>query len=242
MKANLWLFLILISQKLLFAQHVIEIQKEDLSKPFETPDKNAKAEYYVNLPDNYNPEIEYPLIIVLHGGVGNSHSTFTNWNSKIIKKDCISVFPQGRIIKDSYRRRYGSKGIEDITEIYKQVIDKYPVDTSKVILAGQSLGGFLSLQLAYEHIHTCGLFLAFTVRPKDFDFEKAISFKNRHIKIYMICGEKDRMFFPGQKKIAEILSAANVEHTNITYPELGHGFPDDFPEQLDKGIIYLTNE
>ncbi|UCH15406.1 MAG: dienelactone hydrolase family protein, partial [Bacteroidales bacterium] len=204
--------------------------------------ENTKAEYFVNLPVNFNPDNKYPLIIVLHGGIGNNNTTYINWDSKKIKSDFISVYPHGRIVRGSYARSYGESGLEDIKEIYKQVASNYPVDTSVVILAGQSAGGDLSLRLAYDDIPAQGLLLAFPVKPKDLDYKKASEFKNKNIRIVMICGEKDQRFFPGQQEMSVILDSAGVENRFIKYPELGHGFPDDFPEQLDKGILYITNE
>ena len=47
--------------------------------------KNSKAEYFVNLPVNFNPDNKYPLIIILHGGIGNNYATYINWDSKKIK-------------------------------------------------------------------------------------------------------------------------------------------------------------
>lgn len=204
--------------------------------------KNPKAEYFVDLPVNFNPDNKYPLIIILHGGIGNNNATYINWHSKTIKNSYISVYPQGRIVRGSYARSYGPTGLEDIKEIYTQVVSKYPVDISRVILAGQSAGGELSLRLAYNDIPARGLLLAFPVKPGDLDYKKASEYKNRNLRIVMICGEKDQRFFPGQQEMSIILDSARVENRFIKYPDLGHGFPADFPEQLDKGLLYLINE
>ena len=58
----------------------------------------------------------------------------------------------------------------------------------------------------------------------------------------MICGEKDKSFFPGQQKMSCILDSAKVENRFIKYPDLDHGFPKDFSDQLDKGLLYLIND
>lgn len=200
---------------------------------------SSKAEYFVNLPKDYNPQRQYPLIIVLHGGIGNFYDTYTHWESPILRDSCISVYPQGRELKGSFSRRYGSTGIEDIKEIYEKVILKYPINKKRVILAGQSRGGYLSIKLAYNSITTKGLLLAFPVKPDDFDFEKAKEFKEKGLRVIMIYGEKDYKFIEGQLKLASILDSAHVENRILKYPELGHRFPDDFSEQIDSGIFYL---
>jgi predicted esterase len=204
-------------------------------------DSNLKAEYFVNLPDNYNPNMKYPMIIILHGGSGDNYVIFEKWDSKTLKNNFISVYPHGCIAEGSFSFRFGQSGMDDIKEIYKQVISKYSVDTSKIIIAGQSDGGRLSIQLAYNDIHINGLFLAFPVIPNDFNYKNAFDFKNRNTKIVIVCGENDS-FFSSQQQMSEILDSAKVENKFIKYPNLGHYFPPDFSEQLEKGLIYLTTK
>ncbi|NOQ26800.1 MAG: hypothetical protein GQ564_15680 [Bacteroidales bacterium] len=200
---------------------------------------SSKVEYFVNLPKDYNPQRKYPLIIVLHGRIGNFYATYTNWKSSVIRDSCISIYAKGKIIVGSFTHSFGSTGIGDIKEIYRQVAQKYPINNEQVILAGQSQGGNLSIKLACDSITASGLLLAFPVKPNDFDFEKAKEIKEKGVRVIMICGEKDYKFFEGQLELARLLDSAHVESRVFKYPELGHRFPDDFSEQIDRGIFYL---
>ena len=202
---------------------------------------NSKAEYFVKLPDNYDAQKKYPLIIILHGGSGDNNSLVERWNSETIRNNFISVYPHGRNAQGSFAYRYGSSGVKDMKEIYNQVISNYPIDTSIVILGGQSNGGKMSIQLAYNEIPVCGLFLAFPTIPKDFDYNKAFGFKNRNTRVVIVSGEKDR-FYPGQQKLTKALDSAKVELRFRKYPDLGHNFPKDFTEQLNAGLIYLMTK
>lgn len=203
--------------------------------------KDSETEYFVNLPTGYDKSNRYPLVIVLHGGVGNFYRTFENWQSKTINDKFISVYTQGRNMKDSFFRSYGNEGIEDITEVYSQIINKYSVDTTSVILAGQSAGGALSLELINGHIQARGLLLAFPVKPGDFNISRAQRLKNSSTRIFMICGEQDKIFYPGQLELFTLLDSAKVENRFISYPNLGHGFPDDFNSQIDIGLEFILN-
>lgn len=203
--------------------------------------KNAKAEYFVNLPTGYDSSVNYPLLIVLHGGVGNFYRTYENWQSEKIETDFITVYPQGRIMKGSFSRSYGNEGIEDITEVYKQVVKTYSVDTTSILLAGQSAGGALSLGLVENKIAAKGLLLAFPVKPGNFDISSAQNLKNSLIRVYTICGEKDKYFYPGQLELSKLMDSAQVENMFIKYPELGHNFPEDFKLQIDNGIKYILD-
>ena len=202
---------------------------------------NSKAEYFVNLPDNYDKTKKYPVIIILHGGFGSYYKTFEDWQSDLIYSDFISVYPQGREIKGSFTRRYGDSGIDDITMIYNQVIRKYSVDTTSLILAGQSAGGALSLGLVNNKLFAKGLFLAFPVKPDDFDIQRAESLKESSVRVVMICGEQDKTFYAGQLELSRLLDSAGVDNQFIKYPDLGHGFPDHFSEQIDLGLKYILD-
>jgi pimeloyl-ACP methyl ester carboxylesterase len=203
--------------------------------------KKAKAEYFVNLPIGYDKSKKYPVIIILHGGFGSYYKTFEDWQSDVIQNDFISVYPQGREIKGSFVRRYGNSGIDDISEIYGQVLRKYSVDTKSLILAGQSAGGALSLGLVNNDLVTKGLLLAFPVKPGDFDMQKAESLKESSVRVFMICGAQDKNFYPGQLELSSLLDRAKVENKFITYPNLGHGFPNDFRFQIDQGLMFILD-
>ncbi len=203
--------------------------------------KDAKAEYFVNLPAKYDKSQKYPLIIILHGGYGSYYRTFENWQSDLIQDNFISVYPQGREMKASFTRRYGKNGIEDISQIYNQVITKYSVDTTSLILAGQSAGGAMSLGLVNNGLLTKGLLLAFPVKPRSFDIKRAESLKESSVRVVMICGEQDKTFYPGQLELSSLLDSAEVDNKFISYPNLGHGFPDDFKFQIDQGLIFILD-
>lgn len=203
--------------------------------------KNSKTEYFVNLPTGYDKSHKYPLVIVMHGGVSNFYRTFENWQSKTIKDKFISVYTQGRNMKDSFFRSYGNEGMEDITEVYSQVINKYSVDTALVILAGQSVGGALSLRLINKQLQAKGLLLAFPVKPREFDISRAQRLKDSSARIFMICGEQDKNFYPGQIELFTLLDSAKVENKFISYPNLGHDFPDNFDSQIDIGLKFILD-
>lgn len=200
---------------------------------------DPKTEYFVYVPTGYDKSHKYPLVIVMHGGVGNFYRTFENWQSKTIMNKFISVYPQGRYMKDSFFRSYGNERIEDISEIYSQVKNRYSVDTSLVILAGQSAGGALSLGLINGQIQAKGLLLAFPVKPSNFDISRAQRLRNSATRIFMICREQDKSFYPGQVELSTLLDSAKVENRFISYPNLGHEFPENFDYQIDMGLEYI---
>ena len=203
---------------------------------------NTQAEYFVALPAGYDKSEKYPLLIVLHGGLGNYYGIYENWQSDLVRKSFITVYIQGRELKGSFTFSYGNNGMDDVTKVYHEVIEKYPADTTSVILAGQSAGAELALNLTNSRIPAKGLFLAFPVKPADFDIYRAQMLKKAAVKTYMIFGEQDRQFYPGQSELSNLLDSAKVKNRVIKYPDLGHDFPDDFDKQLDIGLTFLLEK
>ena len=181
------------------------------------------------------------MIIILHGGYGSFYKTFEDWQSDFIQNDFIAVYSQGRDVKGSFVRRYGSSGINDINQIFEQVIAKYSVDTTSLILAGQSAGGALSLGLVNNGLFSKGLLLAFPVKPDNFDIQRAEKLRESSVRVFMICGAQDKYFYSGQLELASLLDRAKVENKFVKYPNLGHEFPDDFGHQINQGLLFILN-
>jgi len=130
-------------------------------------DANAisTAEYSIQKPDNYNEGNRYPLIMILQGGYGCIQNMQNYWNSSKLHTGYLVAFVQGKEVICSFTRRFGSNDIKDVKNIYKKITEDYLIDTSKVILCGQSAGGKLSIDLAInKHINAQGLILAFPVK------------------------------------------------------------------------------
>ena len=92
---------------------------------------NVNAKYYIQKPYNYKEGIIYPLIMVFHGGIGNIQDMQNFWNSDKLQKEYIIAFVQGRVIKCSYNRFFGSDGISEMKRIYKKITDDYLIDTAE---------------------------------------------------------------------------------------------------------------
>mgnify|MGYP000663394459 CR=1 FL=1 len=114
--------------------------------------------------------------------------------------------------------------------------EEYEVTKGEVDFGGEDI-----LEMSPEDRAREGLFLAFPTKPKDFDIQKAKSLEESSVRVVMICGEQDKRFYPGQIEISRLLDSVKVENKFIKYPNLGHGFPNDFDSQLDQGLIYILD-
>lgn len=126
----------------------------------------SERSYDVYLPANAGAQ-KLPLIIALHGGLGNASrmAEMTNLNQIADSGPFVVAYPDGTggfrpIMKDKRTWNAGTccgiavkRGIDDISFIslmIYQIANKYPVDPDKVYVTGISNGAMLAYRLACE--------------------------------------------------------------------------------------------
>lgn len=207
----------------------------------EEGNQNCKPEYFVSLPEDYNPEFKYPLLIALHGGIGSHIQTYRYWESPELKDKFIIAYLQGASFKGTYFRRFGVE-FNNIIAMYNNILEKYPIDTSNIVIGGPSAGGYRSFALGLKQmIPASGLLLMFPVIPNSYDTNLLIDAAKNNMRVVMITGEND-FGIKKQKKLAYHLDESGVTNRFVIYPEKGHEYPDDFAHQLDVSVGFLLNK
>jgi len=186
--------------------------------------------YSIKIPDDFNPGKKYPLLIHLHGS-GKDDRGILNYIS-LSENQTIELAPNGRGTSNCYSVPESQL---DIEESIKDVIENYPVDTSKIILTGFSMGGYGVYRTQYEHPGKFTALAVFAGNPglasrwlegehPDFLEEKYLSvFKN--IKIFIFHGTKDlNCPYSLTLKFIDKLKNAGAEVTFLT-EETGHKYP-----------------
>ncbi len=204
--------------------------------------EGSKAEYYIQKPTNYDENKKYPLLIIFHGGAGSIPNVQHFWKSPILNEKYIVAIVQGKIFLNSVRRRFGATGTDDVKKVYEQITKDYSIDTTKVILGGQSAGGMLAIDLAINnHLSIQGLILAFSVKPRAFGADEILSAGINGLRVSMICGEND-WALERQKEMSVIFDKLLVANRIVIYPDLGHNFPDDFSKDIKKSIEFINSK
>jgi len=205
----------------------------------EQAQKNAKFEYFVQLPKNYTKEKSYPLLLVLTGGWGSHLGLSESWHSSRLEADYISVYTQGSVCRGSFLRSYQRESMENIMQAYKQIIEKYAVDTARVIIGGQSAGGRRAFSILLDElIPVRGLIGAFPVIPKNLDSDKIKQAAERGVRVAIISGEND-WGLKKQKAAAVLFDEQGLQNRFIIFPEKGHEFPDNFSRQIDLSLDFI---
>ncbi len=203
--------------------------------------ERSVLEYFVSLPDGYDPERLYPLVIVLHGGGGNHAETALNWVSPRLKAGYIVAFVQGSRCYGSYTKSFfGGQSVEELGAAYEQLSGHYAVDPTQVLLAAESSGAIVALDLTFEEkIPVAGILLAFPHYPSEPENEKISAAAERGVRAVLLNGEHDWRL-PRQKVLGVAFDQNGLPNRFIVYPGIGHGLPNDFATEIDRSLEFLA--
>jgi predicted esterase len=204
--------------------------------------KAVKHKMEVFTPENYDKGRKYPLFIALHGGGENIEGFKPQWTSSLLKNDFVVAYPQSTqiVTMDGYSWTEDMELTKkEIKEAYAQIVERFPVDTSRVIIGGFSSGGVASLEVVLdETIPVVGFVVLCPGKPEDFTAEKVREARDRGIRGTLITTEMDNRL-PDQKAMAEIMKAEGLDHEFIVTPNIGHWYPDNLAELIDAAIAHI---
>ena len=139
---------------LFFTTEFVYSQMEFEAKTFVVSNKDT-LNYRELLPDNYNPQKKYPLVLFLHGAGerGSDNKAQLTHGSKMFtnpvnreKYPAIVLFPQCPTNSWWSSERRPGVGSDALLQAVKDLIDQYidqgTVDTNRMYIMGLSMGGF----------------------------------------------------------------------------------------------------
>lgn len=124
----------------------------------------VERKYLLHLPRNYQADQQYPLVFVYHG-YGNSPKLaewYTGFSTKADKEGIIVVYPRGTSGKDPMLLSWNAgfccedaarNKVDDVgftRALVQDLIQKYPIDPTRVYAAGFSNGAMMVHRLAIE--------------------------------------------------------------------------------------------
>ena len=201
--------------------------------------KNSKPEILIHLPTGNQP---HPLLIALHGRASSPEHDFRSWELVLqmgwmlaMPKSSQLGSPNTFVWDDTARAR------EEIANQYKQLLEKYSIDRTRVILAGFSQGAAMALQICLRNVMPVTGFLA--VGPGRFALEdlNELVRSARGKRGYLVVGERD----PRYEMLTQIHALFNqngIPCEMEKHPEMGHEFPKDFKQSIAKALKFLLHK
>lgn len=127
-------------------EDVIAQQKGLFRRAYRSTFDNTLQPYSIKIPQNYDASKKYPLFVYLHGSGEDDRRVLAY--KKRTPGNFIELAPYGRGTSTCYSI---DNAQTDIQEAIDDVISNYSVDTSKIVLAGFSMGGYGVYRTFYEH-------------------------------------------------------------------------------------------
>jgi predicted peptidase len=109
--------------------------------------------YRIYVPKSYDGKTAQPLVVLLHGALGDEKSYFSNLydeatiKGEMEKRGWIFVAPNGRGRFSTYQ----DAGLEDVLTVMQAVKRDYQIDASRIYLTGHSMGGLGTWEVARAH-------------------------------------------------------------------------------------------
>ncbi|MEW6400507.1 MAG: hypothetical protein AB1649_01840 [Chloroflexota bacterium] len=198
--------------------------------------KDAKPELLIRLPANNGP---YPLLIALHARTSSPERELHHWEL-ILQMGWMLAMPQSSQLGSpkSFVWDSAAQAREEVANQYKQLLEKYPVDQTRVVLAGMSQGAATTIQICLRGLIPARGFLA--VVPGGLvmeDFEKLLSSKH-DLRGYLVVGRRDRRY-EMFTQVHALLNQNGIPCEMEDHPEMGHEFPKDFDQSIKKALKFL---
>jgi len=215
-------------------QKLVNIEKEKIDR--------SHIKHEVFLPSSYSESNNYPLIFIFHGNNRNIESAKTSWTSQTMTDKYITVFLQSYIYSNDINYAWTSgdaKTEMEFKDIYGKILTGYSVDTTKIILAGMSAGGRLSLEFAFnEFVPVSGLVLNCPVVPENIGDELIDQFVAKKHKIAIITGDKD-FALEGQKGLVSKINEKGGQARITVSKDAGHEFVEGFSDLLSDYLKWI---
>ncbi|HEY1805673.1 MAG TPA: S9 family peptidase [Terracidiphilus sp.] len=236
------------------------------------------------LPEGYDPSKKYPLIVEVHGGPaasvqsswaggagGFSATVFSALGYFVLMANPRGSYGQGEAFTQANRKNFGYGDLRDILAGVDAVLAQYPVDPSRVGIAGWSYGGFMSMfavtqthrfraavdgagisdWLSYYGENSIDQWMipyfgaSVYDDPQIYARSSAINFvKNVSTPTLIVVGDRDgECPAPQSFEFWHALRDLHVPVQFVVYPNEGHGFsdPSDRRDSLVRAVDWFAH-
>jgi len=211
--------------------------KQNLAR-LEEAQSRATMKLQVVTPVGYDPSRKYPLFLALHGGGENLEEFTPNWVSPRLQSQFITAYVQSSQVADmtGFHWQDEARTRRDLEAAYRDVIARYSVDRDRVLVGGFSSGGFASLVTAFHRFLPVRGFVALCpeVPPSIVD-DDMLDAARRGLRGSLLTTELDQRVGM-QRAFAARWKAMGVDAEIVVTPNIGHWYPVDFGQQLDRAI------
>ncbi len=172
--------------------------------------------YSAYVPEYYQPDQPWPLILSMHGGSGNDEDFLWTWLKYAKSRGYLLISAK------SFGPTWHAWDIDSILLILEDMQARYHIDASRVLLTGLSDGGSFGYEVGFMHPgRFAGLaVVAGILRPHHRDPNAS------KLPVYIAHGEQDQLFpVTFIRAVQRNLSEWGHDVNYHEIPDFGHAYP-----------------
>ena len=215
-----------------FLERLGDAQPDSGVRHFEN-ERCSKGGYSLYIPEYYDPEERYPVVVALHGGGGHGRGFLWTWLKEARSRGIILISPTAR--GGTWALMDPDIDGDNLSSILETVRERWSVDENRLLMTGMSDGGtftFVSgLRAASPFTHLAPISASF--HPMMLELIDMPNIAGR--PIYLTHGTHDWMFDIEVARVAhQVLSGLGADIKFREIPDLAHTYPcDENPRILD---------
>ncbi len=185
-------------------------------------DFSVSLNYYIYLPQEYDAQKSWPLILFLHGagerGDNLSDLELVTKNGLPNYIEDHPEFPFIVICPQCPINSYWPSQVEQLNILLENIIKQYKVDDERIYLTGLSMGGYGTWYMAFSHTEKFA-----AIAPVCGAGIKSSAQKLASLPIWVFHGEKDPIIpFSESEYLVNAIRQCGGDIKFTAYPEVGH--------------------
>ena len=204
-------------------ENPFENERGEIERAYRAGD-GTLVPYRIYVPNGYSKASAAPLVILLHGALGDEQSYFSElYDPAVIKGEAdkrgyLLAAPNARSRFSNYR----GPAADDVFAVIGAVIRDYKVNPARIYLSGHSMGAFGLWSIAADHPDMFAAIAPVSggspVQPPELP---ALLEKIKSVPALIIHGARDGIVPPDRSK--SIYQAAQKTGLQVTYLEIPNG-------------------
>ena len=182
--------------------------------------RSSQNKYLVYVPQNYDPNKEYPLFIAMHRKGGPAIDQYNQWNFFTNRDRYIMLCPQffGGF------QRFTSDEDKKLISMMHEMKEEFRYDPDKVFLVGFSTGADFVQKFSFQNP---GRVTAAGILGARNYIEPPYSGKGREVEYFVVAGTRDTIYLDATNKFIQQMKAKGYNVEFQEFPSAADALDDE---------------
>jgi phospholipase/carboxylesterase len=194
-------------------------------------DDDSRGGFALYVPERYNGERPWPLVVALHGGHGHGGDFLWSWLREARGRGFLLLAPTS--LGPTWSLDAPGLDVAALRQMLEHVCERWNVDRARILLTGLSDGATFTLLagLGEDAPYTALAPVSGTLHPANFQLGNVERARDR--RIYLVHGALDWMFPAAVARMTrDALAQAGAELTYREIEDLSHTYPREENDRI----------